>query len=809
MYRHAVTLLALLALLPWPARAQEGPQQKGILAKAIRLVEEPEEKRGPFTLPFGTIPQDVDINSTVRVRISTDDLLAGLTGAPVANSSNPEAAALRKSAGELRKAGDFLQRAIADATELAQLALAGKRNSPEFEQIALRDQAALNQVFEIVKAHLAALRDASRPELRAHAAEALQRSDAAVLEGRLAYAAFLVEEIRWTLERLEATRASLEKDSPSVALILSVSLVRADGTSEVGLPHYNDLPLGVPKSVDKLNLGLTPEQIALQQDAAALAQVLNQAIQGSAELRAAVRQLLAAKGLDIQKLDDALDRVKEDASALRETDWSEVGDLLEARLRAALDAATAEQRKLLQDTLIPEAEALQARARDLRSTLIGLLDSVGTLQASLAETSNQDPAMRLVALLAIAQAGSDLVSGDLFQDLRSEIELWSKAVTSLQSQVEEVRTQAKGLPKKLRDEIAEVLSDAAADKLGALRTHLAQLQSAAEQVATELQRFASDLKGAPALAVALDQAPPDTSFRVAFKDIKDTWIDVRTLNPRAEDDVVVLRAWLFRMKPDANDPQKLVEAEELDSDLQQLRLLRFGWYSAAGVGVVYMSSWNDLGAAGWRGEADPGVRAASFVAGAASGLAGSGPGRGQSAGLPLPTALVELGGFGPPHPVARPGQRQPAGVGARREPQPLQRLPADWRRLGPGTRRRALPVSWDSPVGPGEKPGGEQQARGTVRVGYDARDERRRMIYKFPLALAPQPEGGFTVTSPVLPELVTEGDTIDEALAHVQDALAAVLEAYQDLGRSLPASVQVPETGSPVWLETLVSLRDS
>ena len=32
-------------------------------------------------------------------------------------------------------------------------------------------------------------------------------------------------------------------------------------------------------------------------------------------------------------------------------------------------------------------------------------------------------------------------------------------------------------------------------------------------------------------------------------------------------------------------------------------------------------------------------------------------------------------------------------------------------------------------------------------------------IYKVPLVLAPQPEGGFTVTSPLLTELVTEGDT--------------------------------------------------
>jgi antitoxin HicB len=78
------------------------------------------------------------------------------------------------------------------------------------------------------------------------------------------------------------------------------------------------------------------------------------------------------------------------------------------------------------------------------------------------------------------------------------------------------------------------------------------------------------------------------------------------------------------------------------------------------------------------------------------------------------------------------------------------------------------------------------------------------MLYKIPLLLSPQPEGGYTVTSPVLPELVTEGDTADEALQNVRDALAAVLEAYHDLGRPLPASVQQLIGDSPVVLETLV-----
>jgi antitoxin HicB len=61
-------------------------------------------------------------------------------------------------------------------------------------------------------------------------------------------------------------------------------------------------------------------------------------------------------------------------------------------------------------------------------------------------------------------------------------------------------------------------------------------------------------------------------------------------------------------------------------------------------------------------------------------------------------------------------------------------------------------------------------------------------IYKIPLILTAQPEGGYTVTSPTLPELLTEGDTVDEALSNVKDALAAVVELYEDLGKPLPAT---------------------
>ena len=58
------------------------------------------------------------------------------------------------------------------------------------------------------------------------------------------------------------------------------------------------------------------------------------------------------------------------------------------------------------------------------------------------------------------------------------------------------------------------------------------------------------------------------------------------------------------------------------------------------------------------------------------------------------------------------------------------------------------------------------------------------MDYRVPLILTPHAAGGYTVTSPLLPELVTEGDSVSEALENVKDALAAVIELYEDLGRS-------------------------
>src|SRR6202043_3569974 len=74
--------------------------------------------------------------------------------------------------------------------------------------------------------------------------------------------------------------------------------------------------------------------------------------------------------------------------------------------------------------------------------------------------------------------------------------------------------------------------------------------------------------------------------------------------------------------------------------------------------------------------------------------------------------------------------------------------------------------------------------------------ERRSNImaasYSYSVILEPQEGGGFTVLVPALPEVVTEGETEQEALANVEEAIRPRISA----GTGVDASVRCPSRNS-------------
>ncbi|MEK6546250.1 MAG: type II toxin-antitoxin system HicB family antitoxin [Nitrospinota bacterium] len=79
-----------------------------------------------------------------------------------------------------------------------------------------------------------------------------------------------------------------------------------------------------------------------------------------------------------------------------------------------------------------------------------------------------------------------------------------------------------------------------------------------------------------------------------------------------------------------------------------------------------------------------------------------------------------------------------------------------------------------------------------------------RKLFKIPLVLEPQKEGGWTITSPILPELITEVDDIKQLDEVVRDAISAVVELYEDIGKEFPPDLIADGIKSPVWFESLI-----
>jgi antitoxin HicB len=79
------------------------------------------------------------------------------------------------------------------------------------------------------------------------------------------------------------------------------------------------------------------------------------------------------------------------------------------------------------------------------------------------------------------------------------------------------------------------------------------------------------------------------------------------------------------------------------------------------------------------------------------------------------------------------------------------------------------------------------------------------MNYRIRLSLEPNPNGVFTVTSPDVPGLVTEGSTATEIQSNVQEALGTLFQAWAELGEQPPPALRPLPLDREQIIEMLVT----
>ena len=60
-------------------------------------------------------------------------------------------------------------------------------------------------------------------------------------------------------------------------------------------------------------------------------------------------------------------------------------------------------------------------------------------------------------------------------------------------------------------------------------------------------------------------------------------------------------------------------------------------------------------------------------------------------------------------------------------------------------------------------------------------------MLRYPAHLEPQEEGGYVVTFPNIPEAITQGEDVEDALLHAADVLESALDYYIEAGLPTPA----------------------
>ena len=73
--------------------------------------------------------------------------------------------------------------------------------------------------------------------------------------------------------------------------------------------------------------------------------------------------------------------------------------------------------------------------------------------------------------------------------------------------------------------------------------------------------------------------------------------------------------------------------------------------------------------------------------------------------------------------------------------------------------------------------------------------------YRYTAVFEPAEEGGYVVTVPALPGLVTQGETLDQAREMVGEAIVGYLESLRKHGEEIPA-----ESGEAVTEQVVVTL---
>jgi hypothetical protein len=617
----AALIIILPVQLPVCAESNESPADR--LKRAIRLFElrtDHKEEKAP--LAFGHSPQDVDINSVIRVDVDSSRLLGAAPdpAGPVA----PEVEHLSELVNRLSQMIGPLGNAFNEAKRLTELAAAGDRSSNEFTALATSSKTTQEQFLKAIIKYSEWLKQS--PEVRyvergdyveRRASEATRKAATLMSQGTgtagvvAPFAAVVRDEVLWVNSELKRIGGQVRKSLEAVALVLVArAFVDSRSPERIHIDHFDPLPPGAIVAFDKINwAGDSVEARRMLDAIRPVVDTLRKLKTNRSDLRSAITDLLNANGIDVDSFILSVEQLVAALKALRDTDWlaeaKTLLDKIESELRQS--GVVGDKKKTLEE-MRNQARSLRDQLRDARDRWQAMEGNLSafSLQDVLEEAQEQaDPVDALLAVMNGIDRAARTVSlwKDAVDKLRDDIKLFKDAVGGAKTLIEDLKKGVAALSGRTERELRKQIDRFAGAKLDTLVVAVEGVRREAETVGKGLRSLTVD-DAKQILLYAQSELPiPEDIYYVLGTRIKDTFVDLRTVRSRKEGTAVTLEARLYRVNEaepgiaeTSSESVGVVRiGEELDAERQTFVLRRFGWYSAPNVSVAYAGASRPIG----------------------------------------------------------------------------------------------------------------------------------------------------------------------------------------------------------------------
>jgi len=560
------------------------------LADIIKL-QELTEHGDKLDLVLGTIPQDVDVNSIIKIDISEEQLLRNTKF--VSNSPlNATHQLLLDAANELEVSAGRLIKGLNLATELSKI----DRDTNDFNIKARELQIHYSRSSEIIRRYINLILTPEIAALDQRQSSPVIRADNAVVQGRLA--GFVANEIEWIIDQLENAGQTIIRSTKQVALNLVACFVPCDPNSQIHLEYYDSLEVGVPKPIDKLNVLPSPEQVEKLKVAYVktqeIAEKINKIENGRKQLKEALNTVFKQHGIDLTELRNATITFKNEIDKLTATDWRKQIKSMTDRVELALKQSQGLAQKTKLKDIKNSLNSMQIKYISLENDVSEIKSFVNSINPRLdkaAVLGVSDPVDGVLALL-----GQVSEAKNVFNEIKKQLELFETNAKDFAVTFKDLSIEIKGIVSDIKNldsvtvvkkELEFIVNEFTQETIEPVRKALKELRTKIGDISTTIHNLDFNYKRSLNDYASTEIDPPDTSFFVPLTNAKNTWLDLRTIDNRKDGGVVMLKASLFYVEEKNGNyvPTKL-----LDKDVQTFRTLRFGFYGDYSVGLAYVRS---------------------------------------------------------------------------------------------------------------------------------------------------------------------------------------------------------------------------